>query len=90
MNTTRKGLGSGWQKLTKQARDYYPPTCHLCMGRIDLTLSATHPKSWTLDHITPRAIAGPQTPRIEETRPAHRDCNSRKGARTQQKTRWEL
>ena len=90
MNTTAKGLGRQWQLLAAQARTFYPPTCHICHKGINLNLAATDPKSWTLDHINSRALNGPKIPKLEETLPAHRDCNSRKGAGTAVKKRWEL
>lgn len=70
-----------WQQLSKTARRVYPPTCHLCRDDIDLTLDPRHPDSWTLDHLDPALLHGARCPQLERVRPAHRRCNSARGAR---------
>ncbi|WP_280485372.1 HNH endonuclease [Nocardia cyriacigeorgica] len=54
-------------------------TCHICNGPIDVTLPYTHPRSWTADHIVPRSKGGAL---LGEMKAAHRDCNARRGNRT--------
>jgi hypothetical protein len=71
--------GHHWEKLAKQAKSVYPPTCHLCNGRIDVTLTRFDPDSWALDHLYPVAIYGDTLPDISQVRPSHRKCNSRRG-----------
>ena len=51
--------------------------CHLCGREIDTTLPTLHPMAWTADHIVPLAAGGHV---LGELAPAHRSCNSRKGA----------
>lgn len=60
--------------------------CWLCGHPIDYELPWKHPMSYTYDHVV--AIANGGNPR-GEGRPAHRSCNSRRGARAndEQKTR---
>lgn len=53
--------------------------CHLCGHPIDYNLDYIHPMSFTADHLTPVAAGGSMTGPLA---PAHRSCNSRKGART--------
>lgn len=50
--------------------------CWLCGQWIDPDLKSPHPKSWTADHVTPIASGGHNH---GELRPAHRDCNTRRG-----------
>jgi len=54
--------------------------CHLCGGIIDMRLSYNDPYSWTLDHLTALANGGAPED-LANVAPAHRSCNSRKGAR---------
>lgn len=89
-NTTARGLGYRWQLLTRQAHKVYTPTCHICRQPIDETLPATHPMSWTLDHLDPRATHGTQTPNIERVRPAHRSCNTRRGKQPAARKAWRI
>jgi len=51
-------------------------TCYLCGHAIESSLSGSHPRGLTLDHMTPLAIGGPDT--VENLRPAHRQCNEEK------------
>jgi len=50
--------------------------CWLCGQWIDPDLKSPHPKSWTADHVNPIARGGHNH---GELRPAHRDCNTRRG-----------
>jgi 5-methylcytosine-specific restriction endonuclease McrA len=53
--------------------------CHLCGQPIDLALHGWNPMGLTLDHVIPLARGGPHT--IDNLKPAHRVCNTSKGAR---------
>jgi 5-methylcytosine-specific restriction endonuclease McrA len=92
-STTEAGLGYQWRILVRRAKRIYQPICHICQQQIDETLPATHPMSWTLDHLDPRATHGPGTPEIDRVRPAHRRCNGQRGARPithRHKQNWAL
>lgn len=52
--------------------DQYDGICHLCALPVGLG-------EYTLDHVVPLALGGPDI--AENLRPAHRSCNSSKGAR---------
>lgn len=54
--------------------------CHLCGQPIDYDLPAGDPMSFEVDEIIP-VSAGGNPLSIENTAPAHRICNERKGAR---------
>jgi hypothetical protein len=73
--------GYHWRALRLEAKRIYPPTCHLCHGAIDMTLSGRDQYGWTLDHLYPVTIHGNALPDISQVRPAHRKCNERRGAR---------
>lgn len=70
--------GRPWRRVTEQLKEI-STTCWLCGYAIDLDLPATHRLSFTADHIIPRSLGGPDT--LENARPAHRGCNSSRGAR---------
>lgn len=53
--------------------------CYLCGHWIPEGLPPNHPLEYTVDHIDPRSAGGPPT--MENTAPAHRRCNSRKGTK---------
>ena len=53
------------------ARDQ--PPCGICSTPIDYTLPHHHPRSYVVDHITPRDKGGPDT--LDNKQAAHRDCN---------------
>jgi 5-methylcytosine-specific restriction endonuclease McrA len=77
--TRSKGRsGRPWRRVRAQVLADNP-TCWLCGHPIDLTLPATHTMSPTVDHVTALA-AGGQERDPANLRPAHRRCNSRKGA----------
>ena len=74
--------GRVWLRICAEVRassDVH--VCHLCKRLIDMELPATDAMSWTLDHIDPRARGGSRYAR-HNLAPAHRRCNSSKGART--------
>jgi 5-methylcytosine-specific restriction endonuclease McrA len=54
--------------------------CHICGELIDVSLGPTDRMSLTIDHVVPVALGG--TDDVDNLRPAHRVCNSIKGART--------
>lgn len=72
-----------WRRATARLRREAPPICHVCGRDIDLTLHHTDPWSWTADHVVPlvvlRATGGDPCDPVN-LRPAHRRCNSIKGA----------
>jgi 5-methylcytosine-specific restriction endonuclease McrA len=71
-----------WYKLSARLRKELPPYCWICSEEIDLTLHRNHKKSWTLDHLVPLSAGG--DPYDESNlRPAHRDCNSRRGTKAE-------
>lgn len=77
--TRSKGRGGRpWRRIAAQVLRSNP-VCWLCGHRIDLTLDAKHPMSGTVDHVTSLHQGG--APRdLANLKPAHRRCNSRKGA----------
>lgn len=72
--------GRPWRRLVALAKAELPPVCHLCGHLIDLSLYHNDPMSWTLDHLHPLAHGGAPED-MGNVAPAHRVCNSRKGAR---------
>ena len=52
--------------------------CHLCGDPIDYTAPYTDRRAFTADHIEPIAAGGSMTGPLK---PAHRSCNSRRGAK---------
>lgn len=69
-----------WIRICKQLRNELPPICWLCGQAIDLSLDPRHKKSWTLDHVKPLSEHPELAHTISNLRPAHRDCNSKRGA----------
>lgn len=53
--------------------------CYLCGHEIPRVVPPNHPLEYTVDHIDARSRGGPPT--MENTAPAHRRCNSRKGTK---------
>lgn len=89
-SSTARGLGVEWRRLAKRARTVYPNVCHVCGGPINLTLPPGDPMSWTCDHLDARSRYGNKVPDITRVRPAHRSCNSRRGAGPKEPKRWAL
>lgn len=58
----------------------YGWTCWLCGGRIRPSTRPRDPLGPSADHVIPRALGGDN--RIENLRPAHLSCNSRRQARS--------
>jgi 5-methylcytosine-specific restriction endonuclease McrA len=56
----------------------YNYTCWICGQLIDLSLDYNHKSALTLDHVIPLARGG--TDDLDNLRPAHRACNSKRGA----------
>lgn len=71
--------GRPWERI-KNAWKELSRVCWLCGHWIPEDVPLNHPLEYTVDHIDPRSRGGPPT--MENTRPAHRRCNSRKGAKT--------
>lgn len=71
-NATRELVNAKWEASNK--------TCCLCGTRIDDTLSAPHPMSLTLEHLTPISRGGRHD--IDNIDFAHRACNTKKGPKT--------
>lgn len=72
--------GRPWRRLVALAKQVYPPVCWLCWKPINLGLHYNHRMAWTLDH-TDALVHGGAPEDIGNVRPAHRSCNSSKGAR---------
>lgn len=70
-----------WIELCKRLRRELPPVCHLCGGQIDLTLPHNDSRAWTLDHIESLMSNYERAHDVSNLAPAHRGCNSSKGAR---------
>lgn len=70
--------GRPWKRLVEQLKAL-SNVCHLCGHPIDTDLPATHPLSFTADHIAPRSLGGAAS--LDNLRPAHRRCNSQRGNR---------
>lgn len=60
------------------ARD--KPACHICGAAIDYTLPHLDPMAYVIDHVIPLAKGGRDA--IDNLKAAHRECNSKKRART--------
>lgn len=71
-NATTELIEAKWEASDK--------TCILCGQHIDDTLPARHPKSRTLEHLTPIAQGGRHD--IDNLDFAHRSCNASKGTKT--------
>lgn len=74
--------GRAWQTATAPYRHHCATTnqpCALCGQPIDYTLRGNHPQAFTVDHRHARMHGGPP---LDPTnwQPAHRSCNSRRGA----------
>ena len=57
--------------------------CWLCGHTIDYDLTWKHPMSYTYDHLQAVGTGGAMR---GEGRPAHRSCNSRRGAKIEART----
>ncbi|AHW63915.1 Hypothetical protein CGLY_07350 [Corynebacterium glyciniphilum AJ 3170] len=57
-------------------RDPALAVCWICGEPIDMALPHDHKRAFTLDHVVPIARGGRV---LDETRYAHRDCNSARG-----------
>lgn len=55
-------------------------TCWRCGQDIDMSLEPNDRMSATVDHVIPLAMGGPPLD-VANLRPAHRACNSARGAR---------
>lgn len=57
------------------------PPCHICHNPIDYTLKHPDPHSFTIDHITPLDVTGPDGDTLDNIAAAHRKCNRDKSNR---------
>lgn len=64
------------QALRRKAMKTGMP-CHICLEPISFDADWKHPLSFTADHLMPIATGGTMRGEIA---PAHRSCNSRRGA----------
>jgi 5-methylcytosine-specific restriction endonuclease McrA len=55
------------------------PPCHLCGESIDYSLPHSHPRSFQVDHVLPRARGGSDT--LDNSAASHRSCNRSKSDR---------
>ena len=65
---------AAWRR--KLERDPALAVCWICGGAIDMNLPPLHARAFTLDHLVPLAKGGELD---GEVKPAHRDCNARRG-----------
>lgn len=72
-------------KLRALVIDTYGLECSICHELIDATLRAPDPRSFTIDHVLPRKYGGSNN--LENLRPAHLGCNSKRGAKIQTRPR---
>ena len=57
------------------------PPCGICGEPIDYQAHHSDPRSFTVDHITPLSVTGPEGDVIDNVQPAHRACNRDKSAK---------
>ncbi|WP_156094984.1 HNH endonuclease signature motif containing protein [Nocardia lijiangensis] len=76
----RPGLDDRQYRKARDRLRSRSQVCHICGGTIDVSLPYTDARSWTADHIIPRSKGGHL---LGEMKAAHRDCNSRRGNRTE-------
>lgn len=79
-NVARRGAAIVGRQMSIEElceRDGY--RCHLCRRRVNLRLRSPHPRSATFDHLVPVSAGGTDDP--ANLALAHRDCNTRRGAR---------
>jgi 5-methylcytosine-specific restriction endonuclease McrA len=70
--------GRPWARI-KAAWKRTSRICYLCGAWIPEDVPWNDPLAYTVDHIDPRSRGG--EPTMENTAPAHRRCNSRKGTK---------
>ena len=78
---TRYANGSARRKIRAYWKAQQLP-CALCGRAIDYELPAGHPLSFEVDEIVPVSRGGDPLS-LENTQPAHRICNQRKGNKMQ-------
>lgn len=81
-NRRRRASLAGVRHEPYNALDIYArdqSTCQICHEAVDLTLTYPHPRSRSLDHITPLSRGGHDT--AANIRLTHLSCNLRKGAK---------
>ncbi len=70
--------GHRWLRLCAQIRSERRP-CWLCGQRIDYSLPAGHPDSFTVDHVKPRSLCPEGAEDYANLAAAHMRCNSSRG-----------
>ncbi|MFJ8818196.1 HNH endonuclease [Amycolatopsis thermoflava] len=73
--------GRPWARVKQQLKALFPlGPCWICGHLIPPDVPPNHPLEYTADHVVPRSKGG--RPTLENSRPAHRRCNSQRGANT--------
>jgi 5-methylcytosine-specific restriction endonuclease McrA len=75
---TQRGYGAQWEKLCERAYALYGYHCYYCNQPIIQGLPKTHRLSRTVDHLNPIVFHGTALPSIDDVRPMHRSCNTRR------------
>ncbi|WP_218008899.1 HNH endonuclease [Nocardia jiangxiensis] len=73
-----------WKNLCRRLKATLAPVCHICGAEIDLSLPGTAKWGWTADHVQPRHLAPHRIYDPSNIRPAHRDCNEKRGGHYEQ------
>ena len=76
-NTRRRGAEHPDSLSLEEIGERDKWRCHLCGKKVSRKLQSPHPRSATVDHLIPVSSDGDDAP--ENTRLAHRDCNTRRG-----------
>lgn len=74
--------GRVWRRTRVKVLELFGATCWRCLREIDLTLDPNDRWALTIDHLRARVNGGSKYS-LENLRPMHRSCNSRKGARVE-------
>jgi 5-methylcytosine-specific restriction endonuclease McrA len=72
--------GRPWRRLRDRVLEVYGPVCWLCHQSINLDLHPNHRRAYTVDHMVSLDRGG-EPNSLHNCRPAHRCCNSSKGAK---------
>lgn len=85
MSSPRHGLsGQKRRDFGRLVLRTYGNICCHCGHEIDLTLPRNHRLAFTVEHLVPVVLNGPLLD-LDNARPAHRKCNSARGARVEHK-----